>query len=177
MTLEQDKNSLSKWLVAVELCGDGRGKLTVPGRTFALCTALRSFNVSGFAEVTVQRQGLMVKNAAEDTGRLAVAVGRVGRLQLETNALQPTAGTADVLIEDCDTVQLGSEVITRLRSFALRRIGRLELSENTFKNAAGGSTIEKVRKNYHYARLATLRCRTTGLFLPFFPRLARYFPS
>lgn len=130
--------------MTLELTGDGHSsRLTVYGRTFAAFSRLRSFNVSGFAEVTVKQHGLLVKNA---DANFVLTIGRVRNLSLDTNAVQPTTGgTVDALIEDCHTVRLSKEVVSKLRSFAFRRIESLELSENTFKKAAEGSTIAKVR--------------------------------
>lgn len=145
MVWEQDNSNknLSKSLVTLELNGDGRCKLTVHGRTFVVFSRLRSFNVTGFAEVTVKRQGLLVKNVDSN---FALTFSQVQKLFLETNAVQPQTGMVNVLIENCQSVRLSNEVISKLRSFVFRRIGNLELSENTFKNAAEGSVIEKVSR-------------------------------
>lgn len=144
---DSGNKNLSKSLVSLELNGDGRSKLTVHGRTFATFARLRSFNVSGFAELTVKQHGLLVKNVDLN---FTLTIGRVHNVSLNTNAVQPTAGTVDALVEDCHTVRLSNEVVSKLRSFAFRRIESLELSKNTFKNAAEGSAIEKVSDRGDY---------------------------
>lgn len=144
MILEQNNNNgnLSQSLVALELNGDGHCNLTIYSKAFAVFSGLRSFNVTEFADVTIKRQGLNVKNVDSN---LIVTISHVQRLYLDTNAIQPTFGKLDVLVEDCDTVRLGSEVVSKLRSFEFRRIANLELSNNTFKNAAMSTAIEMVR--------------------------------
>lgn len=142
VTLEQDKN-LTKSLAELVLSCDGRCRLTVRNKTFAVYNQLRSFAINGFAEVRIRRQGLHVRNKGPN---FAVSIAGVQRLYLETSAVQPYAGTVDVVIEDCGEVRLASEVIAKLRSFVFRRIGSLALSENTFKNAADNSVIEKVKR-------------------------------
>jgi hypothetical protein len=128
--------------VAIELNGDGRSSLTINIKTFVVFSGLKSFNITKFAQVTIRRQGLNVKNV--DTN-LAVTISHVQRLHLDTNAIQPTSGKLDVLVEDCNTVQLSSEVVSKLRSFEFHRIANLELSNNSFKNAAMSTAIERVR--------------------------------
>lgn len=140
MIWESDKN-LTKSLVALELNGDGRCNLTVNNKSLAAFAGLRSFKVAGFDGVTVRSQGVMAKNARTD---FTVAISRVQRLYLDTNAFHPYDGMVDVLVEDCDVVRMGSEVVFKLRSFMFRRIGVLHLSKNTFKNAAHGAAIQTV---------------------------------
>jgi len=102
---------------------------------------LRLFNVSGFDRATIRSQGVLAKNARTN---FTVNISHVRQLYLDTNAFHPHDGTVDVLVEDCDVVRLGSEVVSKLRSFVFRRIRDLDLSQNTFKNAGTGSSIEKV---------------------------------
>lgn len=133
---------MSKSLVTLELNGDGRCKLTVHGQTFAVFSRLRSINVTGFAEVTIKRHGLLINSDS----RFALTFSQLQTLFLDTNAVQPQAKLSyvDVLVENCQSVRLSNEVISKLRSFVFRGIGNLELSENTFKYAAENSVIEKV---------------------------------
>lgn len=142
--LEQNNNNinLSQSLVAIELNGDGRTKLTINIKTFAMFSGLNSFNITNFDQVMIKRQGLNIKNV---NSSLVVTISQVQRLHLDTNAIQPTSGKLDVLIQDCDTVFLCSEVVSKLRSFEFRRIANLELSNNSFKNAAMSTAIERVR--------------------------------
>ncbi|XP_026810755.1 uncharacterized protein LOC113552205 [Rhopalosiphum maidis] len=137
---EPDKN-LNKSLVLLDLNGDGRCNLTVSHKTLAAFVGLRSFNVTGFNQVTIRSQGVLAKNARTN---FTVTISHVHKLYLDTNAFHPYDGTVDVLVEDCDVVGLGSEVVFKLQSFVFRRIGMLELSKNTFKNAAMGSSIKKM---------------------------------
>lgn len=143
---EQDNNnkSLIKPLVALELNGDGQPKLMLYGRAFADNFGMRSIHISGFAEVTIQRQGLRVRNPVDTN--FSININKVRRLYLKTNAIQPIAGVVDVVLEDCERVWLDSEVVSRLRTFVFRRIKNLQLSENTFKKATDGLAIDTVRK-------------------------------
>lgn len=133
--------NLNKSLVVLELNGDGRCNLTVNNKVLASFAGLRSFNVTGFDRVTIRSQGVLAKYARTN---FTVNISRARQLYLDTNAFHPYDGTVDVLVEDCDVVQLGSEVVFKLRSFVFRRIRVLDLSKNTFKNAATGSSIEKM---------------------------------
>jgi len=126
--------------VVLDLNGDGRSNLTVSHKTLAGFVGLRSFNVTGFDHVTIRSQGVL-KNVRTN---FMVTISRVHQLYLDTNAFHPYDGTVDVLVEDCDVVRLGSEVVFKLQSFAFRRIGALHLSKNTFKNAGMGSPIKQV---------------------------------
>ncbi|XP_025203959.1 uncharacterized protein LOC112600850 [Melanaphis sacchari] len=137
---EPDKN-LSKSLVVLDLNSDGRCNLTVSYKTLAAFVGLRSFNVTGFDQVIIRSQGILAKNARTN---FTVTISHVRQLFLDTNAFHPYVGTVDVLVEDCDVVRLGSEVVFKLQSFVFRRIGILDLSKNTFKNAATGSSIKKM---------------------------------
>ncbi|XP_015365160.1 PREDICTED: uncharacterized protein LOC107162670 [Diuraphis noxia] len=133
--------NLNKSLVVLEFNGDGRCNLTINHRVLAAFAGLRSFNVTGFDLVTIRSQGMLAKYARTN---FTVNISHVRQLYLDTNAFHPYDGTAEVLLEDCDVVRLGSEVVFKLRSFVFRRIRVLELSKNTFKNAATGSSIEKM---------------------------------
>eukprot|EP00102_Acyrthosiphon_pisum_P007590 XP_003242829.1 PREDICTED: uncharacterized protein LOC100572035 [Acyrthosiphon pisum] len=133
--------NLNKSLVVLELNGDGLCNLTINHKVLVAFAGLRSFNVSGFDRATIWSQGVLAKSARTN---FTVNISHVRQLYLDTNAFNPRDGTMDVLVEDCDVVRLGSEAVSKLRSFVFRRIRVLDLSKNTFKNAGTSSSIKEM---------------------------------
>ncbi|XP_050423072.1 uncharacterized protein LOC126834902 [Adelges cooleyi] len=143
ITLEPENMEKLRSLSSIRLTGDGDTSITFIGRTFAQTTNLTMLVVSGFAEFTVKKDGLLIKNKDVGEITLNVEIDRVQKVYLDTNAIQLQAGTVDVTIRDCGTVRLSEKIVSKLKTFTFLRIGSLEMSKGTFEEAAVGA-IEQI---------------------------------
>ncbi|XP_050541439.1 uncharacterized protein LOC126905605 [Daktulosphaira vitifoliae] len=135
--------NLTKSLSMVSLSGEGDTSIIITGKTFSQAANLVSLTITGFGEVSIKKEGLQIKNKGLPESVIWLVIKKAQRVYLDSGSIQPQTGVVDILIEDCDTVRLSQQIVSKLRMFTFRRIESLELSEKTFVEAAIG-VIEQI---------------------------------